>query len=334
MDINVRKWSTPLMDLAAIVVVVAGLRAAAPIVTQLLLIALLVIILSPVYYWLVRKRLPSWAALTLIISALVIGVMSGAVLLANSFRQLAFKLPDYYFMLQNSIAELRLWLAQMEIDIPDDFFDGFLNRQNAGRLATGMFAAAQGLFAQGFIIILVTAFCLCELPNLPKLRQSRWMSEDLWIRCVHIAADVRHYMGIKTLISLMTGVMIYVGLVLLKIDSPFLLALLVFLLNYVPVIGSIVAAIPAVLMAWATFGMGHAAWVVVLYAVVNQIFGGILDPHLMGKGFGVSPVVILVSMLFWGFVLGPVGMVLSVPLTMGLRVVLSSLRELEEGAVA
>jgi len=324
------KWTTTLINAAAIVVIVAGLRAAASIVTQLLLVAFLVIVLSPIYYWLVRRKCPTWLALVLVICTLVVSVVMGIALLVESFSQLARKLPDYYAIARDAIGQLSLWLEQFGIEIPRTLLTDYVSGQNARALSLKILSVAQGLTMNGIVIILLTAFGLCELPALAKFRKSRWMTEELWIRCVHVAADVKHYMGIKTMISLVTGILIYIGLVLMKIDSPLLLAIIVFLLNYVPVIGSIIATIPGVLLALLAFGPGKAAAVAAFYLILNQLLGNILEPQLMGRGFGVSPVVILVSMLFWGFVLGPVGMMLSVPLTMGVRIVLTSLRDLEK----
>jgi len=317
------------MDMAAVVVIVAGLRAASSLVTQLLLVAFFVIVLSPFYYWLKRRRLASWLALLVVISALVVGVMVSVVLLAQSFKQLAATIPGYYVVLRRVLADFTQGMAQWGVYIPENFLDEYVNWQNTRTLATNFGFAAQRLFARGFFIMLITAFCLCELPKFPKLRQSRWMTESLWERCVHVTDDVRHYMGIKTLISFGTAALTYVGLVLFGIDSPFLLAVMVFILNYVPVVGSVVSAIPGIMLALVQYGVWYAVAVAGMYIGINAL-GIVAEPQLMGRGFGISPVLVLISMLFWGFVLGPVGMMLSVPLTMGVKVVWKSLQEMEE----
>ena len=125
--------------------------------------------------------------------------------------------------------------------------------------------------------------------------------------------------GIKTVVSAATALVIYAGLRLLGVDSPVLLALLAFLLNFVPAVGSVLAAIPGVLLALSSGGVPTAIWTTVVYLATNQILGNIVEPRVMGAGFGVSPVVVMLSVVFWGWVLGPVGMLLAVPLTMAVR---------------
>jgi predicted PurR-regulated permease PerM len=316
------------INLAAIIVIIAGLRAAAPIVTQLLLIAFLVIILSPIYYWMAKLRVPSWLALTLLVLVLTVGILGGAIFLAQSFIQLARHLPEYQNKMLEGVAIISARLTQFGIEISPALFNDMINGQNMTMAAGILLQATQGFLARGFIVVLITAFCLYELPRLPELRKSFWMTETVWEKMVYVTHDVRHYMGIKTIVSLVTGSCIYFGLSLLSVDSPLLLGLMAFLLNYIPAVGSVIAAIPGILLALIKFGPERALVVLVIYVVVNLVIGGIMEPKLFGKSFRISPVTILVSMLFWGFVLGPVGMMLSVPLTMGMRVVFISLREL------
>jgi predicted PurR-regulated permease PerM len=115
------------------------------------------------------------------------------------------------------------------------------------------------------------------------------------------------------------------------VDSPVLLGFIAFVFNFVPVIGSIFAAVPAVLIAVMQHNALTGAYVIALYIVVNTLFGYILEPRFMGYGFGVSPVVVMFSVVFWGWVLGPLGMLFAVPLTMAVRGALGSMmREFDE----
>jgi len=125
-------------------------------------------------------------------------------------------------------------------------------------------------------------------------------------------------------IRLSTGIAIGIWLWLLEIDYALLWALLAFLLNYVPNIGSIIAAIPAVLLALIQFGMGASLITALGYAVVNLVIGSFIEPKFMGRGLGLSTLVVFLSLVFWGWVLGPIGMLLSVPLTMILKIALQS----------
>jgi predicted PurR-regulated permease PerM len=139
-----------------------------------------------------------------------------------------------------------------------------------------------------------------------------------------IRANVNRYMGLKALISLATGVSIWILLALIGVDFPGTWGLLAFFLNFIPAIGSIIAAVPAVLWALIQLGLTSAVLTVLAYLVVNIVIGNFLDPRIIGKKLGLSPLVVIISLIFWGWVLGPVGMLLSVPLTMIIKIALAS----------
>lgn len=319
----------PLVNTAALVIVIAGMRLAAPIVTQILMIVFITIIISPVYFKMVRWRFPSWLALTLIIASLSFALLYGIVSLTQALTQLARDLPTYHKDFREAIERLREWSAMHMMPLPDTLFDDIVNVHNVGGWARALVSFTGGLLGRGIATLVIVSFLLCEIASLPrKLREMSWMTDDLWLRMQHVVADVRRYMEVKTIVSIITGVSLYVGLILLRVDSPLLLGFLAFLLNFIPAVGSIIAGIPAVLLAYLNIGTGQAIAVVILYVAVNQLLGNILEPRLMGRSFGVSPVIILLSLLFWGWVLGPVGVLFSVPLTMGLRVMLVSLKDL------
>jgi predicted PurR-regulated permease PerM len=130
---------------------------------------------------------------------------------------------------------------------------------------------------------------------------------------------MKRYMVIKTLISLATGILIALWLHILGVDYPILWGFLAFLLNYIPNIGSLIAAIPAVILALIQLGPGSSIMVIVGYTAVNFIVGNIIEPRLMGRKLGLSTLVVFLSLIFWGALLGLVGAILSIPLTMTLK---------------
>ena len=124
-------------------------------------------------------------------------------------------------------------------------------------------------------------------------------------------------------VSLLTGFLVWLALTIIGVDYAIIWALIAFLLNYIPNIGSIIAAIPAVLFAFVQLGFGGALWTTFVFIGVNMIIGNLVEPKVMGKGLGLSTFVVFISLLFWGFVLGTVGMFLSVPLTMAIKIMLA-----------
>jgi predicted PurR-regulated permease PerM len=137
-----------------------------------------------------------------------------------------------------------------------------------------------------------------------------------------IAKSVRQYLWIQTLLSLLTGVLVSISLAIIGVDYPVLWGIVAFLLNYIPNIGSIIAAIPTILFALIQLGPGAAFWTAIIYLAINMVVGNIIQPKVMGKGLGLSTLVVFLSLLVWGFIFGTIGMFLSVPLSMSIKIIL------------
>ena len=146
-------------------------------------------------------------------------------------------------------------------------------------------------------------------------------------RVQSVTDNINKYITIKTWISLITGLLATILLYIIGVDYPILWGVLAFLLNYIPTIGSIIALIPPAMLAFIQFGIGDTIFVVAGYLVINTVMGNILEPKFMGQGLGLSALVVFLSLIFWGWVLGPVGMLLSVPLTITIKIALDSSEE-------
>ena len=140
----------------------------------------------------------------------------------------------------------------------------------------------------------------------------------------HVLNKIRHYLAIKAITSLITGGLVSTILVLIGVDYPFLWGVLAFLLNFIPSIGSLIAAIPALLLALVQLGFGAFAWTALGYFIINNVIGNFVEPKLMGKMLGLSTFVTFASLIGWGFIFGPIGMFLSVPLTMTIKIALDT----------
>ena len=149
-----------------------------------------------------------------------------------------------------------------------------------------------------------------------------------------IVREVQDYLGIKTVVSLTTGLFIGVLTWLLGLDFPILLGLIGFVMNYIPTVGSIVAAVPALLLSVVQFGsVGNFTLVAVGYGAINTVFGNIIEPNLLGRRLGLSTLVVVLSLLFWAWVWGPVGALLAVPLTMIVKIMLENTEDLRWVAI-
>jgi predicted PurR-regulated permease PerM len=323
-----------LVNAAAFVVVVAGMRAASPILVQFLLAVFIAVILTPVFIGLQRKGISSVVALLILIFVLVVAGTVGVSVIGNSLNEFSKNLPEYQGALQAQVTRLAAWLKSKDINVPSQTVSEMLNATTAVRIAGNTVTALSALLGKAFVILLIVIFILFEAAILPaKVRAMPGLSDEMWQSLCEVVDNVRQYMGMKTLMSLLTGFLVGAMLALFRIDYAVLLGVLAFMLNYIPNVGSIMAAIPGVLLALVARSPGLALIIGIGYIVINALVGNVLEPRVMGKGLGLSPMIIVVSLLFWGWVLGPVGMLLSVPLTMTVKIALQSIDETQGIAV-
>jgi len=176
-------------------------------------------------------------------------------------------------------------------------------------------------------------FILSEAAGFPAKLQAAFGHRESSDRFANIKREVQHYLGIKTLISLTTGSIVAAATAIIGVDYPLLWGMLAFLLNFIPTFGSILAAIPPVMLATVQLGAGHALAVALVFVSVNVGLGNFVEPYFMGRRLGLSTLVVFLSLVFWGWVWGPVGMLLSVPLTMIVKIMLENTEDLAWVAV-
>ncbi len=317
--------ANPLVIMAAVVVVIAGLRVAQSILAPCLLAAFLAVICFPPLTWLRRKRLPDWLALLIVVGAGVGIVLFLVAILGSSLSQFTGKLPTYQDHLFQQMEQATKWLESKGIEVGElTQQEGFDSRRLLN-LVSQLVGTVGSLTSDVFVILLIFVFILVEGTTFPsKLKAMPEYTPDRAEQLRQILENVRQYLAIKTQLSLATAVLVTILLFALGIDFPVLWGLLAFLLNYVPNIGSFIAAIPAVVLAFVQLGIAPALYTGLGYAVINVVIGNVIEPRVMGRGLGLSTLVVFLSLLFWGWVLGSVGMLLSVPLTMILKIVLQS----------
>ncbi len=314
-----------LLTTAAVVIVIAGMKAAAPILVPFLLSGFIAIICAPPLFWLEHRGVPTILALLIVMVAIILLALITATLVGSSVNDFYRDLPLYEARLREETAGLLGWLADKGIDLHTLPLEQILDPGAAMKLVGSMLSGLGGVLTDAFMILLTVVFILLEASSFPRKLHAALTSPGASLehfeQFIH---NIQRYMSLKTWISLATGATIAVWLTLLGVEYPLLWGLLAFLLNYVPNIGSIIAAVPAIMMAFIQFGIGTATAAAAGYLVVNFVVGSIIEPRVMGRGMGLSTLVVFLSLLFWGWVLGPVGMVLSVPLTMIVKIALES----------
>ena len=279
-----------------------------------------------VLIWLHDRRVPNPIALMLVLAGLLgIGVFFGG-LLSSSINDFTRLLPSYRARFGSAASEVIAHFAGFGIDFgtsPDEAnpFDPETAIGIAGKLAGSL----GSLVNNAFLIFLTIFFILLEATSIPrKVREAFGDSPLFDGQVAEIATAIRRYLVIKTIASTVAGLVIYAGLTALGIKFAPLWGLVVFLLHFVPAVGAIIAAVPTVALALVDNGPESAIAVAILYLSIHVLIGSVIEPHVMGHNVGLSPLVVVTSLVFWGFVLGPVGMVLAVPLTVILRISLDS----------
>ena len=315
----------PLVLMASFIIVVAGMKAASSLLVPFFLAVFIAVLCTPPLFWLQAKGVPKVLALLLIlIVILAVGLLVGA-FVGTSLNGFLSSLPQYQARLSANMAPLLSWLAEKGIEIPKEGMSGIVHPENVMRLAGNLLSALSSVLANAFLILLTVVFILLEAADFPKKVQAAMKSPKKSLATINqFSQSANRYIVIKTLISVTVGLSISIWLLILGVDYPLLWGTLAFLLNYVPNIGSILVAIPAALLAFMQLGAGRALLTILGFLVVNNILGNIVEPKLMGKGLGLSTLVVFISMVFWGWVLGPVGMILSVPLTSLVKIGLES----------
>lgn len=314
-----------LLITAAFVIVVLGIQVAAPVLTTVLLAVFIAVVATPPLGWLRRQGAPKWAALFLVvfvlldIGSLIALVATGAV---EGFRD---SLPTYQERLVLLMQELGDWLERVGVPNSNEAIPDILDPNLAMALARKFLSNVGGVVADGLLVLLIVVFILLDAPGLPaKLKVAFKTTPETDARLDKVLAAINRYMFIKCLASLATGVLIWLWLWYLGIDFAVLWGLLAFLFNFIPFVGAVLMAIPAVLMALVQTDLQTTLLVALGYLVANVAIGNVLEPKFMGKGLGISTLAIMLSLLFWGWLLGGVGVFLSVPLTMALMIAMDT----------
>jgi predicted PurR-regulated permease PerM len=320
---TIRIRNGALMGCAAFVIVVAGMKAASVLVVPFLLAVFLAIICAPPLFWLQKKGIPSIAAILILMLGAIVVQMVLVTLVSSSISDFSNNIPFYQERLMAFIQGPIGALSRYGIHVDAAKLTQIFDPGHILKLVANTLNGLGGVLTNTFFVFLTFLFILSEAAGFPnKLRAlSSGQNADL-SRYSEITRGVNQYLGIKTLTSLATGLAIFLWLVVQGVDYPVMWGVFAFLFNYIPNIGSIIAAVPAVLLALVQLGPVPAAFVGIGFLIVNTVVGSVIEPRIMGKGVGLSALVVFLSLAFWGWVLGPVGMLLSVPLTMAVKIAL------------
>ena len=314
--------------LASFVIIVAGMKAAESIIVPFLLALFIAIIALPPLLWLQQKRVPIVLALTIVILIFLAFIFLIGFLIGTSITDFTANLPLYEQKLQNQTQALISWLVERKFIEPDFQISNAFKPAVILDIAGNVFNQLSNLLTNGFLILLTVIFMMLEASSLPKKINEMFINPAASLsRIKAVTQNINKYITLKTIMNLCNALLVTIFLFFMGVDYYLLWGLLAFLLNYIPTIGSFFALLPPALLALVQFGFVEAIVVVVGFVIINTLVGNIIEPRFMGKGLGLSTLVVFLSLIFWGWVLGPVGMLLSVPLTITIKIALDSSEE-------
>jgi AI-2 transport protein TqsA len=309
-----------LVIIAALVVIIWGIYQAQSVLEWFVVSIFLAVIGTPPLLWLERKRVPSFIAVLLVVGGIIGVLLVIVAILGTSLNSFSTALPFYKARIQEQFIALKELLLRNEIEISNKFFLEHVNPGAVMSFTASLLSGLSSVLSNIVLILLTVTFILLEASSFPiKLSAVLGGSQAVSRQFDRFVDSMKRYMLLQSAVSLVTGILIGIWLAIIGVDFPVLWGLLAFLLNYIPNLGSIIAAIPAVFFAFIQLGIGRAALAVAGYVVINFVLGNVVQPRLMGRGLGLSTLVVFLSLIFWGSLLGLVGMILSIPITMTVK---------------
>jgi len=315
-----RKLMIYLIAVPSVIITLTGIKAAASIIVPLLLAFILATLAGSSVLYLQDRGLPRWLSMLIVLLAVILLVVGLGLFVSSAAMEFSDRIPDYEAQFLGIMDQLLITLNEHGIALEkSELLHPWSPMILMGYLG-GFLQSLQVVLAESFMILMLVIFLL--------------FSQDLFFRKMHILFGEQHsqqlfgvfslqinrYVLIKSVISALTGVSVAAGLYLMDIEHAFLWGIMAFMFNFIPNIGSIIAAVPPMLIALADHGPAMMLWVGLFFLVINVVFGVMIEPRVTGKGLGLSSVVVLLSLIFWGWILGPVGMLLSIPLTIMAKV--------------
>lgn len=309
------------VTIAAVFIIFAGVKTAANIIVPFLLSLFIAIMCNPLVAKASQYKIPKFISVILVIGLFVTVALSLAGLVGQSLNELSQLIPQYRLQLKDQLSWLTTFLANYNIQISSAILLEYFDPAVAMGMAANMLSGFGSVMANLFLIILTVVFMLFEASSFPLKLHFALDDPEMRLKQIEkFLESVNHYIAIKTMVSIATGIVVSTMLWIFGLDFFLLWGVLAFLLNFIPNIGSIIAAVPAVTLAALQLGIGEAGLIGLGYVMINMVMGNMVEPRYLGKGLGLSTLVVFLSLIFWGWLLGTVGMLLSVPLTMIVKI--------------
>src|SRR6478609_5669839 len=331
---EVGKGAQALMVLAAAAIVAAAIKLAAAVVAPFLVAACIAIAVQPIFRWVHSSRIPDVSAV--FISLLVVIALLGGVgaLLVLALANLSGSAAQYVSSLHRIQVQATAWLeAHHQHTLAQSLYGSRLDTLLQEAI-TYVLISLPTVMSALITVLLLIVFMLLEVTTMPKrVHAALGWSPRAFSDFSRTMAEIQRYLSVKTATSAATGLCAGLWCALCGVPNPALWGMVTFALHFIPTVGGLVAALPPIFIALTTYGFGRASMVLGGLTLFSMIIGNVIEPNALGRSLSVSPLIVLVSMFVWGWLLGPIGALLSVPLTLIAKIVLWNTSDLHWVAV-
>jgi len=331
---NLGAGAKTVLMLAATTVVVYGLHESRGLLVPLVTAGFITVVSLPIVVWLTDRGFPRWVAVVVAVLVDLAVLFGFGGLVGGSLGEFYERVPVYQERLTQLSTDAAIWMDHQGFDIDPDTVARGVDQVGVMDLVADLFQRVWALGSKALLVALLVLFMLVEV--------GPWRTKMAYVlhkptldlpRFARAAREVQTYLVVKSGLSVVTGGLCGGWVFICGVDFPLLWGLLAFFLNYIPTLGMFIATIPPVVVALIQFGPGSAILVLAGYLVINFTLGNFVEPRIMGRALGLSPLVVFLSMVFWGLLWGPIGALVAVPLTMVIKILLASTEDLRWAAV-
>ena len=305
-----------------IIISLAALKQASHIVNIILVAAFLTAISLAPLNWLKKKGLPKSLSIVIVVFLIILIVGLIGLLIGESVNNFMDKLPTLQAQFDDFASKTNEQLASIGIINKNDDILSHITKKSLLPMVAPVASGFGSILSGSALIFIIFIFMIAESEQFSK--KLNYISANSSNHSEQILKQIRNYFGIKTLTSLATGILVGISLYILGVQFAVLWGFLAFILNFIPSIGSFIAAIPAILLALVLNGPMIALIALIIYLVINTIIGNAIEPQLMGRNLGLSPLVVFLSMMLFGYILGPIGMLIATPLAIIIKMLLDN----------
>lgn len=317
-----------ILTISGLIIIFSGLKIADKIIVPFLLSMFIALISFPLLKFFQSKKISTPISVTLVLITIISISLSIAALIGTSLNSFRKSLPTYQEKISTEIDKISGILEKYDIAINSQIIYEYVDPTFIMQSVANTISAFGIVLTNYFLILFIVMFTLLEAAGFSKKIRLAFDGSETSIKNFHsFSENMNKYLSIKTIVSMITGFLIYISLTFIGLDHAIMWGLIAFFLNYIPNIGSIIASIPSIIIALIQFNFYYALLVALIYLIVNIVMGSLIEPRYLGKELGLSTLIIFLSLIFWGWLLGPVGMLLSVPLTMILKIWLENNNE-------